>query len=193
MHNIIIMVHCGNWVQRNCAASMSRVGWVVDVKKCKLIVVKVRSAKSFRFRREGAHPPHPLRPASWPCMATPRTTTTTLTNWCSSSNPSPPPLKKFLQPTPLTWIYKILQKVVVSPACKTLHISLIIYINDLPLSVTSASCYLFADDTKLLHAISNEADHHLFQEGIEQVDNWCQQWNLSLNADKINATLSTSH
>ena len=36
---------------------------------------KAKNTKSFRLRREGAHPPprtHPLWPASWPCVASPQ-------------------------------------------------------------------------------------------------------------------------
>ena len=59
----------------------------------------------------------------------------------------------------------------------------LIYVNYLPISVRSASCFLFADDTKLLHTIKNE---QLFRDDIHQVESWCQQYKIYLNTDKCN-------
>jgi len=62
----------------------------------------------------------------------------------------------------------------------------LIYVNGLPLSIRSASRFLFADDTKLLHTIKNDQDQQLFQDDIHQVESWCQQYKLYLNTDKCN-------
>ena len=63
----------------------------------------------------------------------------------------------------------------------------LIYINDLPTSIHHSLCYLFADDTKLIKAISSFNDCLLLQEDISSVQAWCQKWNLPLNIRKCNA------
>ena len=59
----------------------------------------------------------------------------------------------------------------------------LIYINDLPNSITSSSTYLFADDTKLIQSISKFSASHL-QTDIDATLMWCQQWKLNLNISK---------
>ena len=60
----------------------------------------------------------------------------------------------------------------------------IIYVNDLPVSINRAACYLFADDTKLLKSISSPTDTVSLQDDIIAVEAWCRKWNLSLNSSK---------
>ena len=63
----------------------------------------------------------------------------------------------------------------------------LIYINDLPTSIQHSSCYLFADDTKFIKAISSFNDCLLLQQDISSVQTWCRTWNLPLNTGKCNA------
>ena len=60
----------------------------------------------------------------------------------------------------------------------------IIYVNDLPVSINRAACYLFANDTKLLKSISSPIDTVSLQDDIIAVEAWCRKWNLSLNSSK---------
>ena len=70
----------------------------------------------------------------------------------------------------------------------------LIYIDDLPEHIEFASCYLFADDTKLLKAIKSESDEHILQRDVDALDMWCKEWKLSLNANKSNIMrLTLSH
>ena len=66
----------------------------------------------------------------------------------------------------------------------------LVYINDLPNSIDSASVYLFADDTKFIKSIlanlANTSDP-LLQSDIDLLVAWCKLWKLSLNADKCAA------
>ena len=61
----------------------------------------------------------------------------------------------------------------------------LIYINDLPLSISHGSLhFLFADDTKLVHSIISFNDFSDLQEDILSLTNWCKNWNLNLNKHK---------
>ena len=59
----------------------------------------------------------------------------------------------------------------------------IIYINDLPTSVTCNSD-LFADDSVLSRKIVNDADCIELQEDIDRVVDWSKSWQLQLRTDK---------
>ena len=64
----------------------------------------------------------------------------------------------------------------------------LIYINDLPLSISRGSLpFLFADDTKLIHSIVSFNDYSDLQEDILSLTNWCKTWNLNLNKFKCAA------
>lgn len=64
----------------------------------------------------------------------------------------------------------------------------LIYINDLPLSISRGSLpFLFADDTKLVHSIVSFNDYSDLQEDILSLTNWCKTWNLNLNKFKCAA------
>ena len=70
----------------------------------------------------------------------------------------------------------------------------LIYINDLPDQIDFASCYLFADDTKLIKSITCVNDCLLMQTDIDSLDSWCGEWKLKLNANKCNLLrMSLSH
>ena len=60
----------------------------------------------------------------------------------------------------------------------------LIYINDLPEQVDYTSCYLFADDTKLLKAITDTDDELQLQQDLNTLNRWCIEWKLNLNVDK---------
>ena len=57
----------------------------------------------------------------------------------------------------------------------------LVFINDLPSSLSFVSPYLFADDTKFLGS-SNAISHT--QADINSLVSWCQKWNITLNMSK---------
>ena len=56
----------------------------------------------------------------------------------------------------------------------------LIYVNDLPDCISSANCFLFADNVKLV-IISSMNDHVLLQRDLDSLGSWCDHWNLRLN------------
>ena len=60
----------------------------------------------------------------------------------------------------------------------------IIYINDLPECAAVASMFLFADDTKCAHAVTDIADCHYLQRDLNALSDWSLQWNLLFNQAK---------
>ena len=60
----------------------------------------------------------------------------------------------------------------------------LIYINDLPNTISHATSYLFADDTKLLKSISTHNDSLVMQHDIDTLVVWSRKWNLPLNQHK---------
>ena len=61
-----------------------------------------------------------------------------------------------------------------------------IFINDLPDSISHASCFMFADDVKLIQAIASLQDEQQLQLDIDSVTIWCQVWNMYVNHNKCN-------
>ena len=59
----------------------------------------------------------------------------------------------------------------------------VIYINDLPDSITSDS-FLFADDTKILRKITSAEDSITLQNDLKTLEEWSNEWLLRFNADK---------
>ena len=59
----------------------------------------------------------------------------------------------------------------------------LVYINDLPWSVTSAS-RLFADDCLIYRVVNNTADSDALQKDLESLQTWEQHWQMSFNPDK---------
>jgi hypothetical protein len=59
----------------------------------------------------------------------------------------------------------------------------VIFINDLP-EVCSNILKLYADDSKLLARISDEADIGRLQVDLGEVDEWCRMWQMQLNTSK---------
>ena len=59
----------------------------------------------------------------------------------------------------------------------------LVYINDLPYSVTCNSD-LFADDTALHRHIENRSDCDLLQEDLTSASDWCKSWLLTLKTEK---------
>ena len=60
----------------------------------------------------------------------------------------------------------------------------LIYVNDLPDCISSASCFLFADDVKLVNMIASINDHVLLQRDLDSLADWCYIWKLRLNKNK---------
>ena len=59
----------------------------------------------------------------------------------------------------------------------------LIYINDLPSCIQYSTPYLFADDSKLIYAISKFNTNHL-QSDINSINQWCNTWKLVINPSK---------
>ena len=60
----------------------------------------------------------------------------------------------------------------------------LIFINDLPTSVSTSTLLLFADDTKCVHPVCVPSDCLSLQYDINQLSSWCDKWNLHFNEDK---------
>ena len=69
---------------------------------------------------------------------------------------------------------------------------LLIYVNDLPRSISS-QVFLFADDTKLIQSISTSADHVQLQTDLDNLAKWCDAWQLNFNATKCKLPFWSSH
>ena len=63
----------------------------------------------------------------------------------------------------------------------------LIYVNDIPDSVSHSSALLFADDTKLVKSIQTFNDSLDLQKDIDSMVDWCREWKLSLNENKCAA------
>ena len=63
----------------------------------------------------------------------------------------------------------------------------IIYINDLPSTVSSSIILMFADDTKCYRPISCPNDSLLLQRDLDSISEWRAAWNLSFNSTKCAA------
>ncbi len=55
----------------------------------------------------------------------------------------------------------------------------VIYVNDIPDTITYSSCFLFADDVKLLNIINTMEDHQRLEDDLKAISDWCKQWNLA--------------
>ena len=60
----------------------------------------------------------------------------------------------------------------------------IIYINDLPTALNFSIPYLFADDTKCCKAIMSLNDATSLQADLDNLNEWCQENDMSFNATK---------
>ncbi|KAK2558006.1 putative RNA-directed DNA polymerase from transposon X-element [Acropora cervicornis] len=65
----------------------------------------------------------------------------------------------------------------------------LIYVNDLVTVSVNSSIALFADDTKCYRPVMNIDDGRLFQEDLDRITLWCQDWRMDLNAFKANRVL----
>ena len=60
----------------------------------------------------------------------------------------------------------------------------IIFINDLPDSISYATPLLFADDTKCIKPISSVQDSISLQKDLDALNNWSLHWKLAFNNSK---------
>ena len=60
----------------------------------------------------------------------------------------------------------------------------LIFVNDIPDSLTSSTTFLFADDTKCLKTIQCPSECVLLQRDLQYLSGWSQQWNLIVNEQK---------
>ena len=60
----------------------------------------------------------------------------------------------------------------------------IIYINDLPSTITSSSLYLYADDTKICKRILSSQDTSLLQSDLDHLSQWCLDNDMSFKISK---------
>ena len=68
---------------------------------------------------------------------------------------------------------------------------LLIFVNDLPDSISSSDLLLFADDAKCAHKIVGVSDCQSLQHDLD-IFSWCNLWNLHLNQDKCTLVRYTS-
>ena len=61
----------------------------------------------------------------------------------------------------------------------------VIFINDLPESVTSEA-YLFADDTKIFRIIKNEEDRGELHKDLNKLNKWSNDWPLKFHPQNVN-------
>ncbi len=54
----------------------------------------------------------------------------------------------------------------------------LIYINDMPTSISYSSCLLFADDAKILKTIRDLRDCDMLQNDLASLESWCDEWKL---------------
>ncbi|KAM7303245.1 reverse transcriptase family protein [Ixodes scapularis] len=59
----------------------------------------------------------------------------------------------------------------------------LVYINDLPTSISS-SISVFADDCVVYREITNDSDVHIIQSDINAISSWCDAWHMKLNTMK---------
>ena len=69
------------------------------------------------------------------------------------------------------------------PQGSILGLLFLIYVNDLPRSISS-QVFLSADDTKLIQFISTLADHVQLQTDLDNLAKWCDTWQLNFTATK---------
>jgi len=60
----------------------------------------------------------------------------------------------------------------------------VIYINDMPDSLINFPCKLYADDSKIIAQIENEADSNKLQQDINAIVEWTDTWLMRLNYNK---------
>ena len=66
-----------------------------------------------------------------------------------------------------------------------------LFINDLPMSVKSSQCVMFADDVKIYHRVRTTDDCRQLQSDLDNLSRWSADWKLRLNPVKCCAfTLS---
>ena len=58
------------------------------------------------------------------------------------------------------------------------------YINDLLQSLSVARPYLFAEDTKCMHATKVQTDHTSIQNDIDNLTNYSESWQIKFNISK---------
>ena len=60
----------------------------------------------------------------------------------------------------------------------------IIYINDLPETLKSSLCKVFADDTKITGKANSIEDAQLIQDDLDALLQWCSEWKMKFNSSK---------
>ena len=60
----------------------------------------------------------------------------------------------------------------------------LMFVNDLPDTISSSDLLLFADDAKCAHKIVGVSDCQSLQHDLDNIFSWCNLWNLHLNQDK---------
>ena len=61
----------------------------------------------------------------------------------------------------------------------------LVYINDLPTSVSNSSVLIFAGDTKCYSGISSMQESTLLQQDLDAIENWSKSWKLHFNESKF--------
>ena len=60
----------------------------------------------------------------------------------------------------------------------------LVFINDMPQSISHSNIFLFADDAKCLKTVATPPDCQSLQDDLLQLSTWCNQWKLQFNENK---------
>jgi Reverse transcriptase (RNA-dependent DNA polymerase) len=67
----------------------------------------------------------------------------------------------------------------------------VLFVNDIPDVIQNSECLMYADDLKIYLPISKKEDCDLLQDDLDALIEWCQRWQLFLNAKKCKAMTFT--
>jgi Reverse transcriptase (RNA-dependent DNA polymerase)/Endonuclease-reverse transcriptase len=66
------------------------------------------------------------------------------------------------------------------------------FVNDIPQSMKTSQCLMYADDLKIFRPIHDLTECSLLQEDLKNLENWCRVWKLTLNISKCNVITFTN-
>jgi hypothetical protein len=67
-----------------------------------------------------------------------------------------------------------------------------LYVCDLPATLASSHCSMYADDSKIFRSVQSSADCESLQDDLASLGEWCQSWCMELNHDKCQVVSFTN-